>query len=466
MKVPVRPPPWHNTLVSLMSTPDGIAKFAKLTTALGFGPTLRGKYRHWDTFRHLPLPEGTTAEEAWAAVKVARTSLYKQIPLVDAKLMPFQFALPGVAIEMLHHVDQDAGGSIQAPDLVTDPSTRDTYLIKSLVEEAITSSQLEGASTTRRVAKAMIQEGRAPQTRSERMIANNYAAMQRIRQFLEEPLTPALVLDLQAILAAGTLADATAAGRFRQDDEPIVVEDEIGTMLHIPPPADQLAWRMERMCTFANGVGATAENFIHPVVRSVLLHFWLAYDHPFVDGNGRTARALFYWSMAKHGYWLCEFVSISRILKKAKAQYARAFLYSENDENDATYFLLFQLYVLRRAIADLHSYLAKKAAELKAVADRLNRMMALETDLNPRQLALTNHALKNPGARYTVLSHRRSHGVSYETARTDLLALSKLGLLETRKVRRAFHFFAPEDLEKRIANIARDGRRRVRAGRA
>src|SRR5205814_10028127 len=52
----------------------------------------------------------------------------------------------------------------------------------------------------------------------------------------------------------------------------------------------------------------------HPMVRSMILHFWLAYDHPFVDGNGRTARALFYWSMLRNGYWMFEYITISKII--------------------------------------------------------------------------------------------------------------------------------------------------------
>ena len=63
-----------------------------------------------------------------------------------------------------------------------------------------------------------------------------------------------------------------------------------------------------------------AGGFIHPMIRSIILHFWLAYDHPFVDGNGRTARALFYWSMLRHGYWLFEFISISQIILKGPDQ--------------------------------------------------------------------------------------------------------------------------------------------------
>jgi Fic family protein len=175
-------------------------------------------------------------------------------------------------------------------------------------------------------------------------------------------------------------------------------------------------------------------------VRATLLHFWLAYDHPFVDGNGRTARALFYWSMARQGYWLCEFVSISRILKRAKAAYARSFLYSESDDNDATYFVLHQLKVLIRAIENLHDYLKRRTVELGAAEAQLRQMRWLKAELNQRQLALVNHALKRADAAYTVESHRISHGVVYQTARTDLLQLAQLGLLDKRKRGRTFVF--------------------------
>jgi Fic family protein len=62
----------------------------------------------------------------------------------------------------------------------------------------------------------------------------------------------------------------------------------------------------------------------------------LGYEHPFEDGNGRTARALFYWSMLNQGFWLTEFLTVSKILRKAPAKYARSFLYTEQDSNDLT----------------------------------------------------------------------------------------------------------------------------------
>lgn len=446
MKLPVSPPDLLDTLRKLLERPEGVERFTQLTQRLGPAPD--GKYRHWDTFRHaLPLAD-FTAEEQWLGVKTARRALYRPLPLRDLKHRPFQYAVSAPALEMLHQIDRNAGGNVRGSEQITNPATRDTYLFKSIVEEAITSSQLEGASTTRKVAKAMIQEGRAPRDKSERMILNNYKAMLYVRDFFDKPLTPALVKQLQRLLSEQTLDDPGAAGRFRTAEEDIVVEDETGTRLHTPPPADELPARMEAMCAFANG--ETPHEFIPPALRAILLHFWLAYDHPFVDGNGRTARALFYWSMARQGYWLCEYVSISRILKKARGQYARAYLYTETDDNDTTYFILYQMRVLLRAIADLHEYLARKASELRDTEELVRHASSINADLNSRQLALIHHALRKPNARYTVESHRSSHRVSYETARSDLLRLVSLGLLSQRKVGKAFMFAPADDLRQRL----------------
>ena len=154
--------------------------------------------------------------------------------------------------------------------------------------------------------------------------------------------------------------------------------------------------------------------------------------------------------MARQGYWLCEFVSISRILKRARAAYGRSFLYTETDENDATYFLLHQLRVLVRAISDLHEYLLRKTAELRAIDEVVRHASRIHAELNARQLALVNHALRRPDAIYTIESHRISHGVAYQTARTDLLSLAELRLLDKRERGRAFIFVPTKDLGKRL----------------
>jgi len=180
------------------------------------------------------------------------------------------------------------------------------------------------------------------------------------------------------------------------------------------------------MCAFANSQPSSP--FVPPVIRAIILHFWLAYDHPFYDGNGRTARALFYWSMLHHNFWLFEFISISSIILQARAKYERAFLHTESDENDLNYFILHQADVIRRAVAALHDYLGKKQQEAQATASRLRSLR----QFNHRQQALLMHALRHAGAEYSIESHRASHAVAYTTARADLLGLEKAGLLTIR----------------------------------
>ena len=327
---------------------------------------------------------------------------------------------------------------------MTSAAERDRYLVRSLMEEAITSSQLEGAATTREVAKKMLAEGRPPRDRGEKMILNNFLTMRRIVELRTEPLTPQLVLEVHRRIAEDALDVADAAGRLRRPNERVEVSDVEGNILHDPPSAHELPARLEAMCDFANA--RTPDYFIHPVIRGIILHFWLAYDHPFVDGNGRTARALFYWQMLHAGYWLFEFVSISQILRKAPVQYGTAFLQTETDDNDLTYFIIHQAEVIRKAFKELHDYVERKSRETRSCM----RLLGGFADLNHRQQALLAHAVRHSGFSYKIAGHMARHGIVYDTARLDLLDLAKRGLLEQRKAGRALAFVSPGDLEKRL----------------
>jgi Fic family protein len=439
------------TVGEMMARMDSNLIPGVLMMPLDSAATPGGKYRHWNNMRHMSPPAGLTREHWWLRVKLARASMRREYPLVDGEGRPFAYSTPDQILELLHFIDQRASGEIAMPEVVIgSESAKQRYLVNSLIEEAIRSSQLEGAATSHRVAKAMIKSGRKPSNRSERMILNNYLALEYMREQADADLTPEIVFTLHRILTDGTLDNPDAAGRLqRPDEDRVVVMDPItGYIYHEPPPADELPERLDRLCDFANGI-TPKEGFVHPVVRAVLIHFWIGFEHPFEDGNGRTARALFYWSMKRQHYWLTEYLSISRILRLAPSQYIMSYLLTEDDERDTTYFVIYQLAVIKRAIEELYQYLTIKQQEVKDTEQLIRR----SNEFNYRQLAILTGALRNPGQTYTIESHRVSHRVAYQTARTDLLDLRDRGLFVEKRVGKKMTFSAVSGLADRLGDI-------------
>lgn len=445
MRVPVPPPDFDSLMRSVAESGD---RFVTVLTYQGSSAATQ-EYIPWDKFRFKTPPEDFSHEEWWLATRFARRSVERPLPtLQDVNGKPFTYALPDEVLRAIDEINRNASGSISVSEQVTNPATRDRYLVSSLIEEAITSSQLEGAATSRRVAKEMIRSGREPKDRSERMILNNYFAMRRVAELAEEgrELTPDLICEIHRIVTEGTLDDPSAAGMIQgKDAERIAVWGDGNQLLHTPPRVAALPARMKALCEFANGGGT--ESYMPPVLRSITIHFMMGYDHYFEDGNGRTARALFYWSMLRQGYWLTEFLTISKILKEAPSQYAGSFLLTEQDAGDLTHFFLYQLKVIRRAISELHRFLARKAEELR---DLQTTIKAMPGEFNYRQLAVLEHAVRTPGATYTAQSHATSHNTSNETARQDLMALERRGLLQRSKVGKRFAWIPVDDLAVRL----------------
>lgn len=412
-------------------------------------PRSADRYLHWDKLRHMEPPGGLSTEEWWWRIKkLERRPNMRELPLLDKNGEPFEYSLPDSLFRSLHHVDQRCGGEVAMEEVVTsDHQAGERYLVNSLMEEAIRSSQLEGATTSRRVAQELLRSGREPRDRSERMILNNYRALQFMHAELDEELSPESVLELHRIVTDGTLDDPDAAGRLqRPGEERVAVYDrDDGRRIHRPPEAEELPERLRRLCDFANE-DESGDRFVHPVIRAILLHFALAYDHPFEDGNGRTARILFFWSMRKQGYWLVEYLPISRILREAPAQYERAFLETETDEGDTTYFLLHQLLVIERAIRDLHDYLGRKIDGIKEVEEMIHGA----DGFNHRQLTVLSDALRHPNGSFSFSGHAAAARVTHETARSDLSRLADRGLLTRRRVGREYVFEPAPDLPTRL----------------
>ncbi|MBL8746506.1 MAG: Fic family protein [Phycisphaerae bacterium] len=378
-------------------------------------------YRHWNKLRRIARDRELDPELAWISVKFGRLSGMRSVPLLATGSTQVIYTVPDRLQHEIMLIDQHLAGQIGTEGPMRMGAEKDRFIASALMEEAIASSMLEGAATTVVAAKEMLRTGRRPRTMGERMVANNYRAMEFIRDNLERRLSPDLLLELHHVLTDDTLDKPDQSGRFRLPSEYVVVTDQRdGELVHEPPPADELPNRIERLCAFANEQTLSDEGgFIHPFIRAALLHFQIGYDHPFCDGNGRTARMIFYWSMLRAGYWLFEFLPISRLIYKSPGKYGQAYLYTETDGFDATYFLVYHARIVQQAREDLREHLVRSQQEIAEARELFKR----DQDLNHRQHELLMHAVQHPDTIYTIEGHQRSQRVAYATARSDLLTL-------------------------------------------
>ncbi|WP_102945967.1 Fic family protein [Stenotrophomonas sp. VV52] len=431
MKIPVDPPKLNEVFEEAVKAGILMDLYSGK-----FSPEVQGDYIHWDRLRHKTPPDGLTSRTWWATIKFARLALKQELALQDKDGEPFSVSIGFRLLKSLHYVDREAADAIRKMESSGGPGR---FLIRSLIEESMTSSQLEGAATSRVVAKEMLSTGRFPRDQSERMIYNNYLAMKLVRERGKRRFTVDEILELHALLTAGTMESDSDCGRLRDADDNVLIFDRgSDTVLHTPPPAKEVRERLERLCEFANG--QNEDPFIHPVVRAIAIHFQIGYDHPFCDGNGRTARVLFYWSMMNSGYWLTEYLSISSVLRKSQGNYMRAYLYTEHDDSDMTYFISQQLDAIEQSIAGLHAYIKSKSDQKRQVHRTLGTSRVAGIELNHRQRALLANALNDPDRAYTVATHRAAHQISYPTALGDLTALVNAGLLETQMAGRAYEY--------------------------
>lgn len=373
------------------------------------------QYLYWSDVKYR-TPPGVSATELWGIVK----SIRNMTGISIWEKHRIHFSLTNTMQRLCHEFDMNFGGSWGTSRIFpNDKATQDLYLINSIMEEAIASSQMEGAATTREAAKDMLRRKISPRDKSQRMILNNYNTINFIRDNTKEKLTPALIMQIHGMMTENALDVSDAAGRLRREDENIVVGNGItGETVHTPPPAGCLPEFLDDFCHFFNEENPPI--FIHPIIRAITVHFLIGFYHPFADGNGRTARALFYWYMMKSNYWLVEYLSISRIIKGSKRSYEKAYLYAEADGNDIGYFIQYNLEVLHKSFEELRLYLKRKNNEKKK-SERLLHLGNITT----RESQILCMYIDNPEIVVVSTDLIHKFGITPNTAKSDLRDLTQ-----------------------------------------
>ena len=424
----------NEKLFKLLAESDNSKKF--------FERSNEPQYIYWDKFKHkFSTDEASTVAEKWSLVRTLRNISSNETPIQSESGIHFKYLrLPSVD-ENLHKIDMFAGGRLFNKNSTILPSHRNTLLNRGIIEEAIASSQLEGAHTTRKAAKEFLFNKRSPKNESEQMILNNYKTINIIAEdFKKRSLSRELLYEMHAMLTENTV-DASEQHRLRKDSDEIIVQGQIGQeeyTTHIPPKEDFLSASIDALISYAND----DSRFTHPIVKAIFLHFWIGYLHPFTDGNGRLARSLFYWYLLKKDYWTFMYLPISIIIKKAPMQYAMAYIYSEQDNFDLTYFCDFHIQKILQALEEFEVYLDTKVDEKKSISGYLDEKFYL----NDRQKELIYYLVSDSNPSASVSSHALLHNITRQTAATDLKYLESKKLIFSKRAGKSIKYFPTQKL--------------------
>lgn len=163
------------------------------------------------------------------------------------------------------------------------------------VEWIYNSNAIEGSTLTLRETQLILETGLTIGGKSLREhfeVINHKEAIEYVEALAsgDEPITPFRVRQIHRLVLARI--DDEEAGEYRK--LPVRI---LGTA-HQPPDA----WEVPRLMTewgdWLNGQALKG----HPIERAALAHHQLAAIHPFIDGNGRTARLVMNLLLMRDGY--------------------------------------------------------------------------------------------------------------------------------------------------------------------
>ena len=315
------------------------------------------------------LPVSVSIQQFWPELEKERRKRSQELPLLAQDGKPFWFVLTG-SIEK----QCDAIAELARRDIAFTGPEFDALFQDAVVDEAVYSSVIEGAFTSREQAADFIRQNKQPRNKSEVQVTG-----------------------------------------YR--DGAVYVTGREG-IVYTPPQADAVPEMMRSLVEFVQ------KSELHPLLKACISHFYFVYVHPFGDGNGRTARALSYMMLLQSGYDFFRYFSISGIVAEERGKYYRSMRNVEDSDGDMTYFIDAYSGMLARTVEQMEHHL-----KYHVLAGQKLKELEQNGTLNERQLKGAKWLLESSGSSVTVETWRKKYKVVTETARRDLLALCDAGLL-------------------------------------
>ncbi|HYD34916.1 MAG TPA: Fic family protein [Vitreimonas sp.] len=217
------------------------------------------------------------------------------------------------------------------------------------------------------------------------------------------------------------LIDEKYVGQYR-DKQVIVKSATHGQIVFRPPVSVEIPYLVEDFFTWLNDGDS---QLIHAIFKAAITHYQLVYIHPFIEGNGRTARAMASLVLYASQYDFKRFFSLEQYFDADVDQYYQALLsVQQSQNNDMTYWLEYFCYGLAIEIDKVKQQVLKLSKDLK-----LKQQLGEQVALSERQIILLE-MLQNQGEITSQDAQTALPNVSVDTILRDLKDLITKRVIE------------------------------------
>jgi Fic family protein len=180
-------------------------------------------------------------------------------------------------------------------------------------------------------------------------------------------------------LTVYNLVDPELQGNYR-NKQVIVKSAAKGEVIFRPPIFVEIPYLIDDFFKWSQSDVAKAT---HPIIRAAITHYQLVYIHPFIEGNGRSARAMATLLLYSLGYDFKRFFSLEQYFDNDVDSYYQALLSVQQSAGDATYWLEYFCYGLAIEIDKVKQQVSKLSKDL-----RLKKQLGKQVALSERQILL------------------------------------------------------------------------------
>lgn len=346
-------------------------------------------------------------------INILKSSFYEKLPLndFDGKNLVYLTSCTGVNLEAVK---------------LLFTAQNSVYAANAVEEEIVATSAIESIDFDRSSVRS-IMLGNAPKDNQENRIYGLKLGFEfisnRHNHITEENIHKLYMMAIGNFLEGD---DRLRDGEFYRHDDVYVVGGD--GVVHRGIGSGKLSGYMKQFVDFAN-----ADDGINDLLKAAMLHFDIAYLHPYFDGNGRMARLLHMWFLIQKGYGSTLFVPMSSYIEKSGGKYYDAYTLVENNARlagvtDVTPFLI---YFIKNVYDEM-----KPDAVKTDLTERYNEILR-SGEVTVKEAKLWQFVLSTYGGEgFTTKQLEKDFGdAAFATVRKFALKFSEFGLLDAQEMK-------------------------------